>query len=180
MLVKCWATKRGIYNFNLGYLNGISIMVLVVRALVDFYRPDNVHFWSKYLNGDYSSLRQAIIEHFFDMYAEWSWCGQSFDERVIFLTHPDDYLRSSPDCDPCTREAIEHSLGQSMMSNMVILSPAVPFRGTVPQMTTSCRNKIIKEFKIAKRNIYLAKARYPELNFQKMPTRKNKVVSEVD
>lgn len=67
-----------------------------------------------------------------------------------------------------------------MMSNMVILSPSVPFRGTVPQMTTSCRNKIIKEFKIAKRTIYLAKARYPELNFEKMLSHKNKVVLEAD
>ena len=37
ILVKCWATKRGIYNFNLGYLNGISIMILVARAIQDFF-----------------------------------------------------------------------------------------------------------------------------------------------
>lgn len=33
VFVKCWATKRGIYNFNLGYFNGISIMILVARAI---------------------------------------------------------------------------------------------------------------------------------------------------
>ena len=38
VLVKCWATKRGIYNFNLGYLNGITIMILVARAIQDFFQ----------------------------------------------------------------------------------------------------------------------------------------------
>ena len=35
-LVKAWASLKGIYNFNLGYLNGISIMILVTKAMTDF------------------------------------------------------------------------------------------------------------------------------------------------
>ena len=33
LLVKMWAKRRGIYNYNLGYLNGISIMILVAKAM---------------------------------------------------------------------------------------------------------------------------------------------------
>ena len=38
IFVKCWATRRGIYNFNLGFLNGISIMILVANALQRFIK----------------------------------------------------------------------------------------------------------------------------------------------
>ena len=37
VFVKSWASRRGIYNFNLGFLNGISIMILVARALIGFF-----------------------------------------------------------------------------------------------------------------------------------------------
>ena len=37
VLIKCWAMRHGIYNFNMGYLNGISIMVLVARALKIYF-----------------------------------------------------------------------------------------------------------------------------------------------
>lgn len=32
-IIKCWAKRRGIYNFNLGYLNGISIMIMVAKSM---------------------------------------------------------------------------------------------------------------------------------------------------
>ena len=37
LLIKMWAKQKGIYNYNLGYLNGISIMILVVKAMQQFY-----------------------------------------------------------------------------------------------------------------------------------------------
>ena len=37
LVIKMWVKRRGIYNYNLGYLNGISIMILVVKAMQHFY-----------------------------------------------------------------------------------------------------------------------------------------------
>ena len=37
LLIKMWAKQKGIYNYNLGYLNGISIMILVAKAMQLFY-----------------------------------------------------------------------------------------------------------------------------------------------
>lgn len=32
-IVKCWAKRRAIYSFNFGYLNGISIMIMVAKTM---------------------------------------------------------------------------------------------------------------------------------------------------
>ena len=34
-ILKIWAKRRGIYSFNLGYLNGISIMIMVARVMYE-------------------------------------------------------------------------------------------------------------------------------------------------
>lgn len=31
-IIKTWAKKRGIYGFNFGYLNGISIIIMLVKV----------------------------------------------------------------------------------------------------------------------------------------------------
>ena len=31
-IIKSWAKKRGIYGFNVGYFNGISLVILVIKA----------------------------------------------------------------------------------------------------------------------------------------------------
>ncbi len=31
-IIKKWAKKRGIYGFNLGYLNGISIVIMLIKV----------------------------------------------------------------------------------------------------------------------------------------------------
>lgn len=60
------------------------------------------------------------------------------------------------------REAIESSHGQSLISNMAILSPQAPFRCTIPHITTGCQRNIVKEFELAYQTICLAKLRDPE------------------
>ena len=161
VLVKCWATRRGIYNFNLGYLNGISIMILVARAIQDFFCTWGHQSVSNMLSTDFSQARQSLIEHFFNMYANWSWNSKLIHERTVFLVNPEEYLQSNQDLDGM-RDSIEISLGQAMTSNMAILSPQAPFRCTIPQMTSSCQKKIIKEFQVAYRTICMAKARFPD------------------
>jgi poly(A) polymerase Pap1 len=32
-IVKFWAKRRAIYSFNFGYLNGISIMIMVAKTM---------------------------------------------------------------------------------------------------------------------------------------------------
>lgn len=91
VVVKCWASKRGIYNFNLGYLNGISLMIMVAKAMQEFFNLPGVNTMAS-LSTDYDTTRQALIEYFFSMYAEWPWNGKFFEERAIYLVHPEQYL----------------------------------------------------------------------------------------
>ena len=58
VLVKCWATKRGIYNFNLGYLNGITIMIMVARAIIDFFHMRGHSYVGSLLKSNFSQARQ--------------------------------------------------------------------------------------------------------------------------
>ena len=95
VLVKLWADKRGIYNFKLGYLNGISIMVLVARAIQDFFFKKGHDRTGRLLCTNFSLARQALIEHFFDMYAMWPWNSRHFEERTVYLVHPQEYLHST-------------------------------------------------------------------------------------
>ncbi len=74
VFIKCWASQKGIYNFNMGYLNGISIMVLVVRALKIYF--NDIRYSAvrlELLRTDYSASRQATIEHFFALFSDWPW-----------------------------------------------------------------------------------------------------------
>ena len=101
------------------------------------------------------------------MYAEWPWNGKYFEERAIYLVHPEEYLIScANELDTNQREAIEMACGQAMAATMPIISPQAPFRCTIPFMTISCRKKIAKEFYLAQRSIGLAKARYPDLSWK--------------
>ena len=138
-------------------------MILVARAIQDFFMSRRFEARRQLENVNISHTRQLIIEHFFNMYAEWPWNGQTFEERAIYIVHPEAYMfQNHQTIDMNIRESIQASLGQAMTSNMAILSPSVPFRCIIPQMTLSCRNKIIKEFQVAQRIIYLAKSRFPE------------------
>ena len=77
VLVKKWAGRRGIYNSNFGYFNGISIMILVARAMQSFFTKPVRSLMGAYaldlLECDYETVRQKLIDHFFMMYAEWPW-----------------------------------------------------------------------------------------------------------
>jgi poly(A) polymerase Pap1 len=42
-VVKCFAHQREMYSFKLGYLNGISIMIMVSYALAQVYHSLNKH-----------------------------------------------------------------------------------------------------------------------------------------
>ena len=107
-------------------------MVLVVRALKIYF--NDIRYSSmrlEQLKTDYSASRQATIEHFFALFSDWPWQSQSFDERAVFLEHPNAFIRQS-DHDVNMREMISSSLSQAMTSSMAILSPQAPFRCTVP------------------------------------------------
>ena len=32
LIIKTWTKQRGIYGFNFGYLNGISLVIMLVKA----------------------------------------------------------------------------------------------------------------------------------------------------
>lgn len=37
-IIKIWAKKRGIYGFNFGYLNGISLIIMLVKAHITHHK----------------------------------------------------------------------------------------------------------------------------------------------
>ena len=90
VFVKCWATRKGIYSFNLGFLNGISIMILVAKAMQSFI--DRCHASQslsyRFVSGDYNMTRQKFIEHFFATFAQWPWDSENYLERVVYLVYP--------------------------------------------------------------------------------------------
>ena len=57
LLVKVWAKRRGIYNYNLGYLNGISIMILVAKSMQRFYLTQGKNHVKSLLLNHFSHMR---------------------------------------------------------------------------------------------------------------------------
>lgn len=102
VFIKCWATKRGIYNFNLGYLNGISIMILVARALQTYLSPNAKEetLITDLRQNEFTKVRQQVIEHFFTLFAEWPWESDHLDDRAVIIA----YSRVHTDYDINTRE----------------------------------------------------------------------------
>jgi poly(A) polymerase Pap1 len=39
-IIKAWAKRRGIYGFNFGYLNGISLVIMLLKAQ-SYLKQDN-------------------------------------------------------------------------------------------------------------------------------------------
>ena len=92
LLIKMWAKRRGIYNYNLGYLNGISIMILVVKAMQQFYYTQGKHHVRALILNHFSHFRQLIVEFFFNLYADWPWDDVSFKDRAVQLVDIDFYI----------------------------------------------------------------------------------------
>ena len=83
---------RRIYNYNLGYLNGISIMILVAKAMQDFYRSETFRHCESLLTKHFSHFRQIIIEHFFNLYADWQWDDLNLKYRAVWLVDYEEYI----------------------------------------------------------------------------------------
>ena len=92
LVIKMWAKRRGIYNYNLGYLNGISIMILVVNAMQHFYHTHGKQHVKSLILNHYSHFRQLIVEFFFNLYADWSWDDMNFKDRSVQLVDIDNYM----------------------------------------------------------------------------------------
>ena len=92
LLIKMWAKRRGIYNYNLGYLNGISIMILVAKAMQHFYQTQGKNHVKSLLLNHFSHFRQLIIEFFFNLYADWPWDDSCFKDRAVWLIDIDNYI----------------------------------------------------------------------------------------
>ena len=71
-----------------------------------------------------------MLEQFFKIYAEWSWTERTFEQKAVYLVHPEEFLarkRDGADLDHDVREAIKKACGKAIISNMPILSPQAPF-----------------------------------------------------
>lgn len=166
LLIKMWAKQKGIYNFNLGYLNGISIMILVAKAMQLFYSQHSAKTIEIQIRNHFNKLVQCIIEFFFHTYSDWPWEENDFKSKVVSLVDIDQYimeseLRSSKNFSEFQRqEIIQSQLINSHSCLLPILSPYPPFKCTTSQMTSACLNKILKEINIARTHIWLAHSHF--------------------
>ena len=85
-ILKTWAKRRGIYGFNFGYLNGISLIIMLVKTSVQIvedkktYYPDLNKIMSCQ-NGPLQVNEQNLLVNrvtlmvvkFFDMYSKWNY-----------------------------------------------------------------------------------------------------------
>jgi poly(A) polymerase Pap1 len=66
-IIKCWAKRRAIYSFNFGYLNGISIMIMVAKTI------HVMHLERTLMLDDAKTLIQLVVERFFSLFEAWPW-----------------------------------------------------------------------------------------------------------
>jgi poly(A) polymerase Pap1 len=66
-IIKCWAKRKAIYHFNFGFLNGISIMIMVAKVM------HLMHCENALRLDDIKALMQVVVERFFATYTNWPW-----------------------------------------------------------------------------------------------------------
>ena len=88
-LIKLWAKSRGIYGYNYGYLNGVSLIIMMIKATkiqIENRRQGNdldKQHWCSSMDCSQSYLEQRatqIVYDFFKTYAFWN-----FENEVICL-----------------------------------------------------------------------------------------------
>lgn len=126
-IIKCWAKRRAIYSFNFGYLNGISIMIMVAKTI------HVMHLERSLMLDDAKTLIQLVVERFFSLFEAWPWTSSDVKQRAVYLSDisdPEDYPWAS-------------------LSNCVmpILCPYPPYKCTTLQMTSSSLAKIFQELR---------------------------------
>lgn len=160
-IVKFWAKRKGIYSFNFGYLNGISIMIMVVRAMQDMKFLIALDIIIKYSrNNNHSAtkkLTQILIYQFFALYANWPWYSRCGDLNKIV------YITSVQQSGIAFEEELQEAAGYNVMP---IISPYHPFRCTTNNMTASALRKVYLEIQAA--NINLSQVKVYQDNFVKL------------
>ena len=181
LLIKMWAKQKGIYNYNLGYLNGISIMILVVRSMQIFYSQHSLKVIEHQIINHFDKLVQVVIENFFHTFSEWPWEANDFRCRAVTLIDIEQYMlksemRSSGSFSEMqTQEVIQSQQILAHLAQLPILSPFPPFKCTTSQMTSACKNKILKEIAIARQHIWLAHSNYNQFEVElSLQSRKRK------
>lgn len=92
-ILKTWAKARGIYSANFGYLNGITITIML--ALVDErlkYSPTSqLMINCEQTQASLFDLEvQTLFEAFFSTFSKWDWCNSNPVTLVKVYT-PEDF-----------------------------------------------------------------------------------------
>ena len=91
-IIKYWAKVRGIYGYNFGYLNGISIIIMLVKAMKELQPEEkeagvliepptapesrNTSYSMRYGDDHLLEINDKVTElvtHFFKVYSEWDY-----------------------------------------------------------------------------------------------------------
>ena len=59
-IIKLWAKRRGLYGFNFGYLNGISLTIMLIKALQYLARDSQKLGIKKSANQSLATQRDLI------------------------------------------------------------------------------------------------------------------------
>jgi len=140
-IVKQWARNRGIYGFNFGYLNGISLVIMVIKAQQHLSRAAKAALDNTMPETPTESFAERqeplqnrvndLLQCFFHLFADWS-----FENSPIYIHQPHDQ-----DLD---------MLEESQKSAFPVLTPVRPFQCTTFGTTASACLKIQEEFKRAR------------------------------
>ena len=71
-IIKLWAKRRGVYGFNYGYLNGISLTIMLIKVLEMCRDFENESHYDA----------QFIVARFFDIFSNWDFSNPVFIHEV--------------------------------------------------------------------------------------------------
>lgn len=132
-IIKCWAKRRAIYHFNFGFLNGISIMIMVAKVMHLMHKENAIQL------DNVKVLIQNVVERFFAVYTNWPWTSTDVQARSIYL--------------PAVSSISEFPWMTLSNYVMPIVCPYPPYKCTTVQMTNSSLAKIVSELTLAHQHI---------------------------
>jgi poly(A) polymerase Pap1 len=83
-ILKLWARQRGIYSTNFGYLNGITLSIMLAYAensITDKqyinYNPNNIMLTKTSEKYDKDEMVDLLISAFFKIFSDWNWNSEN-------------------------------------------------------------------------------------------------------
>ncbi|CDW83178.1 poly polymerase papalpha [Stylonychia lemnae] len=152
-IIKTWAKQRGIYGFNFGYLNGISLIIMLAKADQLIFKDitsnnvssekilglnesfvgdeDVIYSFSQQISKKLDVRVQETIFRFFEIFSNWDYKDPIFiQELPDWHLDQDLYFVASKEIFP-------------------VITPEKPYKCTTHQMTAGAKKQIVNELQRA-------------------------------